>query len=68
MSHIMDHVKDVIRVIDDGDEDWWWGECNEKEGWFSTSFVEGLRVLEIIFQTIRSRQTKNKKTYFYFFN
>ena len=21
------------RVIDDGDEDWWWGECNDKEGW-----------------------------------
>ena len=28
------------RVIDDGDEDWWWGECNDKEGWFSTSFVK----------------------------
>ena len=31
-------------MIDDGDDDWWWGECNEMEGWFSTSFIEVIRL------------------------
>jgi hypothetical protein len=35
---------DVIRVIDDGDKEWWWGESNEREGWFSTAFTENLKI------------------------
>ncbi|CAG5087365.1 Oidioi.mRNA.OKI2018_I69.PAR.g11527.t1.cds [Oikopleura dioica] len=33
----------MVRVIDSADHDWWWGECNNREGWFSTAFV---RVVE----------------------
>ena len=31
----------MVRVTDSADSDWWWGECNNREGWFSTAFVRG---------------------------
>ena len=35
---------DIVRVIDNGDDDWWWGDCNEKEVfkflvWFSKKII-----------------------------
>jgi len=33
------NVGDMVRVTDSADSDWWWGECNNREGWFSTAFV-----------------------------
>lgn len=32
-------VGDVIRVTDFGNEDWWWGQLDGREGWFPATFV-----------------------------
>ena len=39
----------MVRVIDSADHDWWWGECNNREGWFSTAFVRGKKPLITFF-------------------
>ena len=30
---------DLIEVTDMTDKDWWWGQLEEKEGWFPAPFV-----------------------------
>lgn len=30
---------DVIKVLDASNKDWWWGQIDDKEGWFPASFV-----------------------------
>lgn len=60
------NVGDIIRVIDNADHDWWWGEANEREGWFSTAFIQMVNIdepLDYYGEMIKAKQGISKRIY-----